>query len=155
MFFCSVGWMMVFFFRGCEHIFFWFGRRDRCYHDSFGRSYYDFWSVVMSVDLRIAMVQSHSGVPCSLTLDAVPGDFDLYVYLNIEMTNVRQQWVSFAAMPTRTLNPMSVVTVGNMWAVSCHSVVGVWLGCQIPCCSSLGCMLSINCLVVFTFINLC
>ena len=28
MFYCSEGWMMVFFFRGCEHIhFFWFGRR--------------------------------------------------------------------------------------------------------------------------------
>ena len=29
------------------------------------------------------MVQSRSGVACSLTLDAVPGDLDLYVYLNI------------------------------------------------------------------------
>ena len=28
MFYCSVGWMMVFFFRGCEHFFFWFGSRD-------------------------------------------------------------------------------------------------------------------------------
>ena len=29
MLFCSVGWKMVLFFRGCEHIlFFWFGRRD-------------------------------------------------------------------------------------------------------------------------------
>ena len=28
MFYCSVGWMMVFFFRGCEHILFWIGRRD-------------------------------------------------------------------------------------------------------------------------------
>ena len=31
------------------------------------------------------MVQSHSGVSCSLTLDAAPGDLDLYVYLNIEI----------------------------------------------------------------------
>ena len=29
MLYCSVGWMVVFFFIGCEHIlFFWFGRRD-------------------------------------------------------------------------------------------------------------------------------
>ena len=29
MFYCSVGWMVMFFFRGCEYIlFFWFGRRD-------------------------------------------------------------------------------------------------------------------------------
>ena len=28
MFYCSVGWVMVFFFRGCEHSFFGFGRRD-------------------------------------------------------------------------------------------------------------------------------
>ena len=28
MFYWSEGWMMVFFFRGCDHILFWFGRRD-------------------------------------------------------------------------------------------------------------------------------
>ena len=29
MFYCRVGWVMVFFFRGCEHIlFFGFGRKD-------------------------------------------------------------------------------------------------------------------------------
>ena len=29
MLFISVGWKMVLFFRGCEHVlFFWFGRRD-------------------------------------------------------------------------------------------------------------------------------
>ena len=71
------------------------------------------------------MVQSHSGVACSLTLDEVPGDLDLYVYLNIEMATVRSQWVSFAAMPNRTLNPLSVVTVGSMSGVFCHSVFGV------------------------------
>ena len=71
------------------------------------------------------MVQSHSGVACSLTLDAVPGDLDLHVYLNIEMAFVRLQWVSLAAMPSRTLNPLSVVTVGSMSGVFCHSVVGV------------------------------
>ena len=71
------------------------------------------------------MVQSHSGVSCSLTLDAVPGDLEIYVYLNIEMATVRLQWVSFTAMPSRTLNPLGVVTVGSMSGVSCHSVVGV------------------------------
>ena len=50
---------------------------------------------------------------CSLTLDEVPGDLDLYVYLKIEMAIVRLQWVSFAAMPSRTLNPLSVETVGS------------------------------------------
>ena len=59
------------------------------------------------------MVQQHSGMSCSLTLDAVPGDLvDLYVYLNIEMAIVLLQWVSFAAMPSRTLSPLIVVTVG-------------------------------------------
>ena len=58
--------------------------------------------------------QSCSGVACSLTLDEVPGDLDLYVYLNIELAIVLLQWVSFAAMPSRTLNPLSVVIVGSM-----------------------------------------
>ena len=40
------------------------------------------------VDYRIAMFQSRSEVACSLTLDEVPGDLDLYVYLNIEMAIV-------------------------------------------------------------------
>ena len=62
---------------------------------------------------------------CSSTLDAVPGDLDLYVYLNIEIAIVLLQWVSFAAMPSRTLNPLSVVTVGSISGVFCHSVVGV------------------------------
>ena len=75
--------------------------------------------------------------------------------LNIEMAIFRLQWVSFTAMPSRTLNPLSVVTVGSMLGVCCHSVVGVLLGCQIPCCSSLGCILSIYCIVLFTNINLC
>ena len=69
---------------------------------------------------------------CSSTLDAVPGDLDLYiylnilyVYLNIEMAIVLLQWVSFAAMPSRTLNPLSVVTVGSISGLVCPSVVGV------------------------------
>ena len=42
---------------------------------------------MMSVDLvylRIAMLQFRSSVACSLTLNEVPGNLDLYVYLNIE-----------------------------------------------------------------------
>ena len=82
----------------------------------------------MSVDLveyRIAMFQSRSEVACSLTLDEVPGDLDLYVYLNIEMVIVRLQWVSFAAMPSRTLISLSVMTVGSMSGVFYHFIVGV------------------------------
>ena len=71
------------------------------------------------------MVRSRSGLACSLTLDAVPGDLDLYAYLNIEMAIVLLQWVSFAAMPSRTFKPLSVVTAGSMSGGSCHSVVGV------------------------------
>ena len=78
-----------------------------------------------SFDYRIALFQSRSEVARSLTLDAVPGDLDLYVYLNIEMTIVRLQWVSIAAMPSRTLTPLSVVSVGGMSGVFCHSVLGV------------------------------
>ena len=76
-------------------------------------------------DNRIALFQTRSDVACSLILDAVPGDLDLYVYLNIEMVIVRLQWISFAAMPSRNLNPLSVVTVGGMSGVFCHSVAGV------------------------------
>ena len=42
---------------------------------------------MMSVDLvylRIAMLQFRSDVACSLTLNEVPGNLDLYVYLNTE-----------------------------------------------------------------------
>ena len=85
----------------------------------------------------------------------VPGDLGLYLYLNIEMPIVQLQWVSFAAMPSRTLNPLVVVTVVSMSGVSCHSVVVVWLGCQAPCCSSLSCILSIYWIVLFTYTNLC
>ena len=62
---------------------------------------------------------------CSSTLEAVPGDWDLYVYLNIEIAIVLLQWVSFAAMPSRTLIQLSVMTVGSMSDMFCHSVVGV------------------------------
>ena len=82
----------------------------------------------MSVDLvswRIAIIQSRSDVACSLTLDGVPGELDLYVYLNIEMAIVLFQWVSFVAMPSRTLNSLSVVTLSSMSGVFCHSVVEV------------------------------
>ena len=51
---------------------------------------------------------------CSLNLDGVPGDLNLYVYLNIEIAIVLFQWVSFVAMPSRTLNPLNVVTVGSI-----------------------------------------
>ena len=71
------------------------------------------------------MFQSRSDVSCSLTLDEVPGDLDLNVYLNIEMAIVLFQWVSFVAMPSRTLNLSSVVTVGSILGVFCHSKVGV------------------------------
>ena len=71
------------------------------------------------------MVQSHSGMSCNLTLDTVLGDLELYVNSNIEMAIVRLQWVSFAAMRSYKLNPLSVVTISSMSGVSCHSVVGV------------------------------
>ena len=51
---------------------------------------------------------------CSSTLDEVPDDLDLYPYLQIEMAYVLFQWISFAATPSRTLNPLSVVIVGSM-----------------------------------------
>ena len=51
---------------------------------------------------------------CSSTLDELPGDLDLYVYSNIEMANDLLQWIAFAAMPSRTLNSLSVVIVGSM-----------------------------------------
>ena len=54
--------------------------------------------------------QSCSDVPYSSTVDEVPGDLDLYVYLNIEMAIVPLQWIVF----NRTLNPLSVVIVGSM-----------------------------------------
>ena len=69
--------------------------------------------------------QFRSDVACSSILHEVPGELDLYVHLNIEMAIVVLQWVSFAAMPSRTLNPLSVVTVGSMSGGFCHSVVGV------------------------------
>ena len=53
------------------------------------------------------------------------GDLDLYVYLNIEIAIVLLQWISFSAMPSRTLNPLSVVTVGSMSGGFCNSAVGV------------------------------
>ena len=84
---------------------------------------------------------------CSSTLDAVPGDLNLYVYLNIEMAIVLLQWVSFAAMPSRTLNPLSVVTVGSKSDVFCHSVVVARLGCQIPCCFGLYVIYILHCLI--------
>ena len=71
------------------------------------------------------MFQSHSDVSSSLTLDEMPGDLDLYVKLNIEMAIVPFQWVSFFAMPSRPLKPLSVMTVGSMSGVDWHSVVGV------------------------------
>ena len=63
-----------------------------------------------------------------LDLDEVPGDLDLYVYLNIEMAIVLLQWVSYAAIPSGTLNPLSVVIVGSMsggFANPYWSVIGL------------------------------
>ena len=71
------------------------------------------------------MFRSRLGVARSLSLDAMPGDLDLYVYLNIEMAIVLLQWTSFSAMSNRTLNPLSVVTVGSKSGGFCDSVVGV------------------------------
>ena len=71
------------------------------------------------------MFKSGSDVAFSLTLDGVPGELNLYVYLNFEMAIVLFQWDSFVAMPSRTLNLLSPVTVGSMSVVFCHSVVGV------------------------------
>ena len=55
----------------------------------------------------------------------MPGDLDLYFNLNIKMAIVLLQWISFSAMPSRTLEQLSVVTVGSMSGGFCHSVVGV------------------------------
>ena len=55
------------------------------------------------------MLQPRSDVALSLTSGEVTSDFDLYVYLDIEMDTIRLQWVSFAAMPSRFLNPLVVV----------------------------------------------
>ena len=49
-----------------------------------------------------------------MSLEGVPCKSDLYIYLNIEMAIGLVQWSSFAAMPSRTLNPLSVVTVGSI-----------------------------------------
>ena len=64
----------------------------------------------------------------SLSLDAMPGDLDLYVYLDIEVFINLLQWISFCAMPSRTLNPLSVVIVGSMSSGFCHSVVWSVIG---------------------------
>ena len=60
------------------------------------------------------MFRSRLGMTCSLSLEGVPCKSDLYIYLNIEMAIGLVQWSSFAAMPSRTLNPLSVVTVGSI-----------------------------------------
>ena len=41
MYYCSEGWMMVFFLEVAS-MFFFSDLNKRCYHDSFGRLYYDF-----------------------------------------------------------------------------------------------------------------
>ena len=66
------------------------------------------------------------GKAWSLSLDAMPGDLDLYVYLNIEMVIVLLQLI-FSAMPICTLNPFSVVIVGSLSGGFYHSVIGVRL----------------------------
>ena len=47
------------------------------------------------------------------------------------------------------------MTVGSRSGVFCHSVVGVWLVCQVVCCSYLGCIYSIYCIISFTSTNHC
>ena len=44
------------------------------------------------------------------------------------MAIVLFRWVSFVAMPSRTLNPLCVVTVGSMSGVFCHSIAGCVIG---------------------------
>ena len=145
------------FFRSCEHILF-SGLEEELLSRSFREIV--LWFLIGCDECWFGWFREWQcsnlvrGVACSLTLDAVPGDLDLYVYLNVEMAIVRLQWVSFAATPSRTSNPLNVVTVSSTLDVFCHSVVEVWLGCQVPCCSSLVCMLSIYCTVLFTFTNL-
>ena len=63
------------------------------------------------------------GIGVSLSLDAMPGDLNLYVYLNIEMAIVLLQLIFFPVLPSRNLNQLSVVTVGIMLGGFCHSVV--------------------------------
>ena len=63
-----------------------------------------------------------------MSLDAIPGDLDLYVYLNIEMAIVLLQWISFSAMPSGALNPLSVVTVDSTSGGFCDSVVWSVIG---------------------------
>ena len=53
----------------------------------------------------------------SSTLDEVPGDLNLYVYLNIEMAIVLLQWISFAAMPSRTFNSLIVGSMSGGFAI--------------------------------------
>ena len=59
---------------------------------------------------------------------AMPGDLNLYVNLNIEMAIVLLQWISLSVMPSRTLNPLRVVTVGSMSGGICHCVVWSVIG---------------------------
>ena len=53
------------------------------------------------------MFRSCLGLACSLSLEGVPCNSDLYVYLNTEVGIGLVQWKSFAAMPSRTSNPLS------------------------------------------------
>ena len=71
------------------------------------------WMISDDVSNLVTMLQSRSDVAWTMTLGELPSYLDLYKYFNIEMAIVLFQWVSFAAMPSRTLNPLSVVTVGS------------------------------------------
>ena len=55
----------------------------------------------------------------------MPGELELYAYLNIEMAILLLQGFSFSAMSSRTLSLLSIVTESSMSGGFCHSVVGV------------------------------
>ena len=72
------------------------------------------WMISDDIGNLLTMLQSRSDVAWTMTLGEVPSDLDLYVHFNIEMAIVLFQWVSFAAMPRRTLNFLKVVTVRSI-----------------------------------------
>ena len=75
------------------------------------------WMISDDVSNLVTMLQSRSDVAWTMTLGELPSYLDLYVYFNIEMAIVLFQCVSCAAMPSRTLNSLSVVTVGSISGV--------------------------------------
>ena len=59
-------------------------------------------------------VSTSFGNGVKFELGGVPCNSDLCAFLNIEMAIGLVQWSSFATMPSRTSNPLSVVIVGSM-----------------------------------------